>query len=102
MTDREEHFKQLVEKFPQAPMGHFSLGKWYLEQRRYSDAANALKRATELDPTYAAALVALGDAYAGVGDASNARAVLERARAVALEQKHPSLAEEIDERLSTL
>jgi Flp pilus assembly protein TadD len=101
-ADREEQFKQLVEKFPNSPMGHFSLGKWYLEVKRYPEAVKALEEAVRLDSTYAAALMSLGYAYEGLADKSKARAALERAREVALEQKHPSLAEEIDEHLSQL
>ena len=51
---------------------------------------------------YAAALVALGDALTGAGRRDEARQVLEGARATALGQNHPSLAEEIDERLAEL
>ena len=55
-----------------------------------------------LQPDYAAALVALGDALAGAGRRDEARQVLEGARETALAQAHPSLAEEIDERLGDL
>ena len=50
----------------------------------------------------AAAIVSLGDAYVGAGQADKARQTLTRARDLALAQGHPSLAEEIDERLSEL
>lgn len=101
-SDREAQFKKLVADFPDSPMGHFSLGKLYLEGRRYDEAARALEEAVRLDPQYAAALVSLGDAYAGGGKRAEAREVLERARATALGQSHQSLAEEIDERLADL
>lgn len=103
MTDpREEQFKQLVAEFPDSPMGHFSLGKHYLEARRYPEAAASLERAIELDPQYAAALVSLADAYVGAGRADRARQVLETARDTALAQSHRSLADEIDDRLADL
>ncbi|MDC0713656.1 tetratricopeptide repeat protein [Stigmatella sp. ncwal1] len=103
MSDaRLEQFQQMVAEFPDSPMGHFSLGKLYLERRQYAEAAKCLEVATRLDPTYAAALVSLGDAHAGAGQVAPAREALLRARQVALDQKHPSLAEEIDERLSEL
>ena len=100
--DREADFKQLVADFPDSPMGHFSLGKLYLEQRRYPEAIQALERACTLDPEYAAALVSLGDAYAGGGNKEKARETFGRAHGIALAQKHPSLAEEIEERISEL
>lgn len=103
MSDaRLEQFKKMVADFPDSPMSHFSLGRLYLERRQYAEAAGALEGAVRLDPTYAAALVALGDAYAGAGDSARAREVLVRAKEHALAQKHPGLAEEIDERIAGL
>ncbi|MDY7226695.1 tetratricopeptide repeat protein [Hyalangium rubrum] len=103
MSDaRLEQFKQMAAEFPDSPMAHFSLGKLLLERREYAEAVKSLEAATRLDPQYAAALVSLGDAYAGAGQNPQAREVLTRAREVALAQSHPSLAEEIDERLSDL
>lgn len=103
MSDpREEQFRQLVTEFPDSPMGHFSLGKLLLEQRRYPEAATSLERAVGLDAQYAAAMVSLGDAYAGAGRTADAREVLERAKSTALAQSHASLAEEIDDRLGEL
>jgi|SRR5450755_4082803 TolA-binding protein len=101
-VEREAQFRKLVEQFPESPMGHFSLGKLLLEQRRYPEAAESLGNATRLDPSYAAALVALGEALRQDGRTQAAKAVWEQARARALEQKHPSLAEEVDELLAAL
>jgi tetratricopeptide (TPR) repeat protein len=101
-SQREEQFKQMVAEFPDSPMGHFSLGKLYLEERRYAEAAKCLEEALRLDPEYAAALVSLGDAYVGAGEKEKARTTWERARGTALGQKHASLAEEIDERINEL
>ena len=61
-----------------------------------------LEEAVKLDPEYAAALVSLGDAYAGAGQADKAREVFARAKEKALAQNHPGLAEEIDERVADL
>ena len=101
-VDREAQFRKLVEQFPLSPMGHFSLGKLLLEQKRYAEAVVPLVEATRLDPSYAAALLALGEAHAGAGQRAEARAVWERARVRAVEQNHPGLAEEIDELLEGL
>jgi cytochrome c-type biogenesis protein CcmH/NrfG len=101
-TDREEQFRKMAERFPDSPMGHFSLGKYLLDARRYADAVAPLERATRLQPDYAAALVALGEAHIGAGQHDEARAVLERARAAAVAQNHLGLAEEIAARLAAI
>jgi Flp pilus assembly protein TadD len=101
-SEREAQFRKLATDHPGSPMGHFSLGKLLLDERRYAEAVESLQRAVSLQPGYAAALVALGDALAGAGRRDEARQVLEGARATALAQSHPSLAEEIDERLTEL
>ncbi len=101
-NEREAQFRQLVADYPDSPMGHFSLGKLLLDEKRYPEAVQALEDAVKLDPQYAAALVSLGDAYVGAGAPEKAREVLTRARDTALGQNHASLAEEIDERLAEL
>ncbi|WXH28333.1 hypothetical protein WA016_02277 [Myxococcus stipitatus] len=103
MSDaRLEQFKKMVADFPDSPMSHFSLGKLYLDRKQYAEAAASLESAVRLDPSYAAAMVALGDALSGAGQSERAREVLTRAREHALAQNHPGLAEEIDERISDL
>ena len=101
-SEREAQFRKLAADHPTSPMVHFSLGKFLLDQRRYVEAVESLRTAVSLQTDYAAAMVALGDALAGAGRKDEARQVLEGARATALGQSHPSLAEEIDERLADL
>lgn len=101
-AEREQQFKDLVNEFPESPMGHFSLGKLYLEERRYGEAVQSLEAAVKLDPEYAAALVSLGDAYVGAGQTEQARAVWEKAVEKALAQKHSGLAGEIEDKLAEL
>ncbi|GMU02927.1 hypothetical protein KH5H1_70470 [Corallococcus caeni] len=103
MSDaRLEQFKKMTAQFPDAPMAWFSLGKLHLERKEYDSAIQTLETAVRLDPKYAAALVSLGDAYAGAGRTDKAKEVLTTARDHALAQQHPSLAEEIDERIADL
>jgi tetratricopeptide (TPR) repeat protein len=99
---REAQFLKLTRDFPASPMGHFSLGKLYLEEGRYAEAVGALEQATRLDATYAAALVSLGEAHALAGQPEQAKDAYARAKACALAQNHPGLAEEIDDRVAEL
>jgi Flp pilus assembly protein TadD len=101
-SEREAQFRKLAADHPASPMVHFSLGKLLLDERRYAEAVESLQAAVSLQPEYAAALVSLGDALIGAGRRDEARQMLERARGTALGQNHPSLAEEIDERLAEL
>lgn len=99
---REEKFKQMVQQFPDSPIGHYSLGRLYLELRRFADAIAPLENACRLQAEYAAAMVCLGDAYAGAGRTDDARKTYEEAKTVALSQKHDGLADEIQDKLDFL
>ena len=103
MSDaREAQYKKMIADFPQSPMPWFSLGKLYLELGRIGDAVHYLEEANRRQSEWAAALVALGDAYAGIGQNDRARETFATAKEVALKQNHPSLAEEIDEKVAEL
>jgi len=101
-AEREQRYQAMITQFPDSPLGYFSLGRYYLEEARFAEAAKNLARCTELDPTYAAALLSLGDALAGGGEREQAKAAYARAREAAMAQNHPTLAEEIDERVADL
>ena len=99
---RETQYLAMIEQFPESPLGYFSLGRYYLEQGRHAEAAVRFRRCTELQPEYAAALMSLGDALAGAKDLEGAKASYARARSAALAQNHPTLADEVDERVADL
>lgn len=100
--DREATFKQLISQFPDSPMGHFSLGRLYVDEKRWAEAAQALEEAVRLDPNYAAALVALGDAHNGNDDKPAAKAAWERALATPHGQKDLSLQSDLEQRIRDL
>ncbi len=101
-SEREQQFLEMVREFPDSPMGHFSLGKFYLESARYLDAARALGEAVRLDANYAAAWVALGDAWNSAGDGAKAKEAWERALATPHGRKDTSLQADLEERISQL
>lgn len=102
MSDREATFKQLVAEFPDSPLGHFSLGRLYLDEKRWTEAIASLSTAVSLDATYAAAFVALGDAHAGAGDKARAKAAWEQALATPLARRDLSLQADLDQRIRDL
>jgi uncharacterized protein HemY len=99
MSDREAMFKQMVTEFPDSPMGHFSLGRLYVDEKRWVEATEALGNAVKLDPTYAAAHVALGDAFAGMGNKAQAKAAWEAALATPLGKRDMSLQADLEQRI---
>lgn len=97
--DREATFKQMVSQFPDSPMGFFSLGRLYVDEKRWAEAAKALEEAVRLDPNYSAALVALGDAFAGQGDKDAAKGAWQRALETPHGRRDMSLQADLDQRI---
>jgi tetratricopeptide (TPR) repeat protein len=102
MDERERHYRQMIEVFPQSPLPWFSLGKYLLEAARFEESVEALQRCIDADPAYAAALLAQGDAFAAIDEEDKARAVWARCEEAALAQGHPTLAAEARERAEEL
>lgn len=102
MNDRELKFKEMVAQFPDSPMGHFSLGRLYVDEQRWADAVAALSHAVRLDPGYAAAFVALGDAQAGGGDKAAAKQAWELALGTPLGRRDMSLQADLEQRIRDL
>jgi Fe-S cluster biosynthesis and repair protein YggX/uncharacterized protein HemY len=86
MQDRIEQFKKMADADPQNEMGHFSLGKAYIEAGRFAEAIAPLRRTLELNPTYSKAYQLLGSAQARTGDRVAALATLETGFKVADER----------------
>lgn len=101
-SQREELFLDMVRQFPESPMGHFSLGRLYLDEQRWAEAVAALSEAVRLDGTYAAALVSLGDASLGLGQRDQARAAWRRALETPLGRRDHSLQSDLEQRLRDL
>jgi tetratricopeptide (TPR) repeat protein len=101
-SERETLFLDMVQQFPDSPMGHFSLGRLYLDERRWAEAVAFLTEAARLDGTYAAALVALGDACLGLGQRDGARAAWTRALETPLGRRDHSLQSDLEQRLRDL
>jgi Fe-S cluster biosynthesis and repair protein YggX len=83
---RIEQFKQMSEADPENELGHFSLGRAYLEAERLSEAVTPLARAVELNPQLSKAYQLLGQAYDGAGQRDRAVEIVTRGVTVADEQ----------------
>jgi uncharacterized protein HemY len=96
---RETMFLEMVREFPDSPMGHFSLGRLYVEEKRWAEAVSALNEAVRLDPGYAAAMVGLGDAYAGLGQKDQAKVTWQGALQTPLGKRDMSLQADLEQRI---
>jgi Fe-S cluster biosynthesis and repair protein YggX len=83
---RIQQFKQMSEADPENELGHFSLGKAYIDAGRFTDAIGALSRAIELKPTLSKAYQMLGEAHDRAGQRGRAVEVMTRGVAVANDQ----------------
>ena len=62
VQQRIEQFEKMAQADPSNELGHFSLGKAYLEAGRHEEAAASLRRTIELNANHSAAYVALAKA----------------------------------------
>ncbi|MGD2110780.1 MAG: Fe(2+)-trafficking protein [Phycisphaerae bacterium] len=83
---RIENFKRMTEADPDNELGHFSLGKIYLEAGRFDEAAVCLGRTLGLNAKMSKAYQLLGEAYAKSGKREEAVQTLTRGVTVADEQ----------------
>jgi Fe-S cluster biosynthesis and repair protein YggX len=65
LDTRIQQFKQMAEADPDNELGHFSLGKAYLEAGRLDDATASLEKAVSLNPKMSKAYQLLGEALDG-------------------------------------
>lgn len=73
---RIEQFEKMAQADPTNELGHFSLGKAYLDAARPADAVASLRRTIELNPNHSAAYLALATAERRRGREDEALAVL--------------------------
>src|SRR5688500_18753826 len=64
---RLEQFKKMANDDPNNELGHFSLGRAYLESGRHGDAVSSFERVIEINPTHSKAYQHLGQALLAAG-----------------------------------
>jgi tetratricopeptide (TPR) repeat protein len=101
-NDREALFLSMTRDFPDSPMGFFSLGRLYLDDKRWAESVAALSTAVKLDPNYSAAWVALGDAQLGLSQRDEAKTAWQRALETPHAKRDASLQADLDQRLRDL
>ncbi len=99
---REEMFGRVLEIDPDDALAHFGLGELAGERGRFTRAVDHLEKAIAGDPTHSAAILALGAALEGLGDADRARDVYERGIEIAAKKGDLSVAQKMQERINAL
>lgn len=73
---RIERFRKMAEADPTNELGHFSLGRAYLEAKQYNEAVSSLRRVIEINPQNSRAYHLLATAQKEAGDRAGAIATL--------------------------
>ncbi|NOT00856.1 MAG: hypothetical protein HOP29_09530 [Phycisphaerales bacterium] len=102
MDSRIAQFKNMAEADPDNELGHFSLGKAYIDAKRYAEAEQPLRRVLQLNPAYSKAYEMLGKALVESGRRADAVSVLEQGYAVAAERGDVMPREQIANMLAEL
>jgi Fe-S cluster biosynthesis and repair protein YggX len=76
MDDRIEQFKKMTQSDPGNELGHFSLGRAYMDAGRHDEAIPCLERVIQLNENSAKAYHLLGLAQKATGDRAGAVATL--------------------------
>ncbi len=63
---REQKYLDMIAQFPESPLGHFTLARYYVEVGRFQEAIAPLERCLGEEPDWTAAMIAVGDAWAGL------------------------------------
>jgi tetratricopeptide (TPR) repeat protein len=72
----EKHLKRAIELDNQIAGAHLALGRLYVRQKRFAEAAAALEKTVQLEPNRAEAYYQLGQVYIRLKRADESRAVL--------------------------
>ena len=99
---RSELFLEILEIDPDDALAHFGMGEIAVELGQFTEAVEHLEKAIVSDPTYAAAMLALGAALEGLDDAARARETYEYGIEVAAKRGDLTTAQKMQERLAAL
>ena len=95
---KEQQFKTFLEKNPNEPMVHFSLGSIYLrDENRINDAIASFEKTVSLNPQYMAAYHQLAGAYKKKNELKKARAAYEQTLKLAKQSQDKTMIDEVQD-----
>lgn len=83
----EKHLRRAIELDPQIAAAHLSLGRLYVRQRRFAEAAVSLEKTVRLDANQAEAFYQLGQIYGRLKRADESRAALAKFKELSEREK---------------
>lgn len=86
LEQRIANFKNMTEADPENELGHFSLGKAYLDAEQHEAACGSFRRVIELQPGFSKAYQHLGESLKAAGNETEAVSALTKGYKVAAER----------------
>lgn len=102
LNTRIEQFRQMAQADPENELGHFSLGRAYLEAGQYAEALACFQKTISLNPNLARAYHLLGQTQLQQGNEEQAIATLTQGLHVAMARKEVLTQNEIAKELAEL
>lgn len=91
-----------IEKYPGNVLDRFVLAKMYHSEGLWKETMEACRPILELKPDYLVVMIMLGESLLQLNQKTEARLVLEKAKEVAVAQKHTGMIPEIDDLLDQI
>jgi tetratricopeptide (TPR) repeat protein len=88
MSERIERYRKLAADYSENELARFSLGKAYFDEGQFALAREEFVGALARKPAWMAVEILLGKCELALGDRTAAKAALERAHALAQQQRH--------------
>src|SRR5438132_12939687 len=101
-ADIIERYKRMLEQYPNNELARFSLGKAYYDQGEISAAREQFQLALARKPDWMVVQILVGKCELALGHRAEPKAAFERARELAIEQKHEGPQAEMEELLREL
>ncbi len=102
MNEAVARYQKLLELYPNNEMARFSLGKAYFDSGQFAEAKEHFELVLARKPDWMVVQILMGKCELAVGDRESATAAFERAKQLALEQKHDGPLAEIEQLLVEL
>ena len=102
MSDAIAKHQKLLEQFPNNELARFSLGNAYFQTDSFELAREQFELALARKPDWMAVQILIGKCHLALGRRGDAQKAFERARQLAVDQRHEGPLEEMNQILAEL